>query len=260
VRASRPRSEAMKRPLQQLIQDKRRWQTPLTASEQALGFKGWRSRGYLPHFDAPGVRQFITYRLADALPVERRHEWAAFFALQDEAEKLLKIEAYLDRGYGDCHLRNREIAAMVQDNLLHFDGERYGVLGWCIMPNHVHVMIEVWNTPLSELLHTWKSYTAKRANTLLGRAGDFWQDEYFDRYIRDEDHFQRVIKYVESNPMKAGLCLTPLDWEWSSSRHRDEYCRLAPHGRSAGGPPAASNGEPSRVQEAPLSNSAGLNL
>ncbi len=83
--------------------------------ERARGFKGWRSRGYLPHLDAPGVRQFITYRLADALPAERRYEWAALFALEDEAEKQRKIEAYLDCGFGACHLRGPDVAEFIDD-------------------------------------------------------------------------------------------------------------------------------------------------
>ena len=209
--------------------------------ELAHGFKGWRSRGYLPHFDAPGVWQFITYRLADALPAERRYEWAALSASEDEAERQRKIEAYLDRGFGACHLRVPGVAGIVEENFLHFDDERYRVLAWCVMPNHVHVVVEVWQTPLAELLHSWKSYTAKRCNEALGLAGHFWQDEYFDRYIRDEEHLEKVVAYVEGNPLKARLCRAAADWPWSSARYRDEYQRLSLAHRSAGGPPARTD-------------------
>ena len=115
---------------------------------------------------------------------------------------------------------------MVEDNLLRFDGERYRLLSWCVMPNHVHLLIEVWQIPLAKLLHGWKSYTAKQANGLLGRTAPFWQTEYFDRYVRDEPHFQRVVRYIENNPVKARLCANPAEWRWGSAR------------RSAGGPPA----------------------
>jgi len=229
----------MKRDVRQIIADKRQWHHQPTVEEIELGFKGWRSRGYLPHFDAPGILQFVTYRLADALPVDRRHEWAAMLELKDEREKRRKFEDYLDRGLGECHLRDPRVAALVQENLLHFDGERYRVLAWCIMPNHVHVVIEIWQLPLAELLHSWKSYTAKRANELLVRKGGFWQAEYFDRYIRDDSHLRKAINYVDSNPVKASLCVTPVDWPWSSARFRDEYCRLIGD-RSAGGSPASS--------------------
>lgn len=241
--------------IRDIIESKRQWHYQPNTDELALGFKGWRSRGYLPHFDAPGVQQFLTYRLADALPASLRHEWGALLALADEREKRLKLETYLDKGHGECHLRQPEIAAIVQENLLHFDGERYRVIAWCIMPNHVHAVIEVRQTPLAELLHSWKSYTSKAANKVLGRAGHFWQDEYFDRYIRDEAHLRKAIRYTENNPVKAGLTREPAAWPWSSAGWRDEYCRLRldgktdnatgngkkdePTERSAGGPPAS---------------------
>jgi putative transposase len=219
-----------KRNIQEFIRDKRAWTEPLPTEDEELGFRGWHSRGYLPHFDAPGIRQMITYRLHDAMPASRRHEWEALLALDDEREKWIKIEAYLDAGYGECHLRRPEIAALVQENLLHFDGERYRLLAWAVMPNHVHALIEVMQTPLADILHGWKSYTAKAANRLLKHSGDFWQDEYFDRYIRDEEHFREALRYVENNPVKAGLVWSAEEWIFGSAHYR----------RSAGGPPASS--------------------
>ena len=147
-------------------------------------------------------------------------------ALEDEREKRIKIENYLDSGCGECYLRQPEIAKLVQENLLHFDGERYRLLAWVVMPNHVHTLIEIMQTPLAEILHGWKSYTAKAANHLLRRSGDFWQSEYFDRYIRDEEHLCKVVRYIENNPVKAGLAKSPEGWVFGSA-----------HFRSAGGPP-----------------------
>jgi REP element-mobilizing transposase RayT len=147
----------------------------------------------------------------------------------------------------------------VQENLLHFDGERYRVLAWCLMPNHVHALIEIWQTPLAELLHSWKSYTSKQANKILGRTGRFWQDEYFDRYVRDEAHLRKVVHYVENNPVKAGLARQPAEWPWSSARWRDEHCRLrlndgsaaSPAGQSVGAPPEdrSAGGPPAKPSE-----------
>ena len=114
--------------LKQLIDAKRQWSEPLAPEEIAKGFKGWYSSKYLPHFDAPGTQQFITYRLADALPASRRSEWEAFWKLENDLEKQRKIEAYLDQGHGECHLRDPRIAVLVQDNLWHHDGVKYRLL------------------------------------------------------------------------------------------------------------------------------------
>jgi putative DNA methylase len=89
------------------------------------------------------------------------------------------------------------------------------------MPNHVHVMVETQpGFPLSELLHSWKSYTASQANKILGRHGEFWQREYLDRFIRHADHYVRAIRYIEGNPGKAGLVKHTADWPFSSARRK----------------------------------------
>jgi len=90
------------------------------------------------------------------------------------------------------------------------------------MPNHVHALIEVWQTPLGKILKGWKGYTGKEANKILRCEGTFWQDDYFDRYIRDEAHYRRVVRYIENNPVKAGLVAMALDWPWSSAHFRSE--------------------------------------
>ena len=119
----------------------------------------------------------ITYRLADAMPANRRHEWKTLLAIEYERERGIKIESYLDAGHGECHLRQPEIAALVEDSLLHFDESRYRLLAWVVMPNHVHTLIETTQTSLAEILHGWKSYTGKSANRRPKRTGDFWQAE-----------------------------------------------------------------------------------
>ena len=106
----------------------------------------------------------ITYRLQDAMPANRRHEWQKILTLDDERQRRINIEAYLDKGYGECQLRKPEIATLVEENLLHFDGSHYRLLAWVVMPNHVHTLIETFQMPLAEILHGWKSYTGKAAN------------------------------------------------------------------------------------------------
>ncbi len=87
------------------------------------------------------------------------------------------------------------------------------------MPNHVHVVIELFNGHrLGTILHSWKSFTANKANLLVRRTGAFWHDDYFDRYMRNEDHLMRTIHYVEQNPVKAGLVDAADKWPWGSAR------------------------------------------
>src|SRR5690554_5114345 len=134
--------------------------------------KGWHSRGYLPHFDMPGIVQMITFRLADSISPARLAKLRGEFPPERKADFVAAVEAELDTGAGACWLRRPEIADLVEDTLLHFDGERYRLVCWVVMPNHVHVVIEMlpgW--PLSSIIHSWKSYTAKAANKLLGRTG-----------------------------------------------------------------------------------------
>ncbi len=202
--------------------------------------RGWYSRGYLPHLDAVGEIQAVTFRLADALPgalVSRwQRELAGSAGLQtggseeerrrsgDQRSQRLKvlIATYEDAGHGSCLLRDPACATIVQDALLFFDNERYRLLEWCIMPNHVHVVIKTMEgCMLDQILRSWKGFTARRINELTGRAGPLWQREYHDRYIRDLDHLANARLYVRKNPVKAGLCMSPEAWPWSSAGYRD---------------------------------------
>jgi putative transposase len=210
----------------EIIRQKRRWHTPPDPEAAKLGFRSWHSRGYLPHFDTPGAVQMVSYRLHDAMPATKRHEWAALISIEDPLQRHFEIEDYLDSGRGGCVLQIPTAARIVEDNWLHFDGERYRVLAWVVMPNHVHVLVEIWETPLSELMKRWKGYTARQINDLLGREGKVWQEDYWDRFIRDEAHFRKVVHYIEANPVKVGLVRSAAEWQFSSTRHRDECGRL----------------------------------
>ena len=187
--------------------------------------RGWHSRDYLPHFDQPGLIQAITFRLADALPAEKLQRWELELAhetdLVRDVEKKRRMEAWIDAGHGACWLRKEAIAHIVEEALLHFDAARYRLLAWTIMPNHVHVLIETqegW--PLGGIVHSWKTWTAKKINAHLGRVGTVWQRDYHDRYIRDGEHLARVTRYIEQNPVKAGLCAESKDWRWGSANRK----------------------------------------
>lgn len=109
--------------------------------------------------------------------------------------------------------------------MLHHHGRRFSVLAWVVMPNHAHVLVEIWQTPLAKVLQNWKSITAVEANKILRREGTFWQPEYWDRFMRDEAQVRKAIRYIENNPVKASLCRTPEAWPFGSARFRDEKTR-----------------------------------
>ncbi|WP_231561520.1 REP-associated tyrosine transposase [Nitrosococcus oceani] len=159
----------------------------------------------------------ITCRLADALPHHRVHQLQQ--QANDDIQLRKKIDAWLDAGHGQCWLRDPANAAIVEQGFQRFDGERYYLLAWCIMPNHFHVIIETLpDHPVSGIIHSWKSYSAKQINRRLGRAGTVWQREYFDRYIRDGHHLAAATGYIHQNPVKAGLCQAAALWPFSSAR------------------------------------------
>lgn len=189
---------------------------------------GWHSRGYLPHWDHPGMIQSLNFRLGDSLPEDVLAKWKAELVqrVQPETQRAIelrrRIEEYLDAGHGACWLHRPEIARLIEGAMFHFDPERYRLLAWCIMPNHVHALIETKEGfPLDEVLHSWKSYTSKEANKLVGRRREFWQREYLDRYVRHAEHYLAVLSYIEENPVKAGLAKLKTEWPWSSAKYRN---------------------------------------
>ena len=185
---------------------------------EASTHRGWRSRGYLPHCDDSTLIQHIVFGLADAVPRNAKPPSA------------MHGDRLLDQGRGECLLRTPACASIVEETLLFSDGERYKLLAWCVMPNHVHVIaVQSEGWALEQVVQAWKSASAHRINRLPSRRGRLWRREYFDRFMRDDDHLSTSIAYVEENPVRAGLASTPACWPWSSARRR-----IA--GEDAGGP------------------------
>ena len=207
----------------ELIRAKREWDWKPSVAELRQGFRGWHQRGYLPHFDPPGVTQFVTFQLHDSFPVTRRAEFEAILKVPDDSVKRRKLEAWLDRGHGGCWLRRCDVAELTETILLEGDGCDYRLPAWVVMPNHVHLVVNVWDMPLVKLIHDWKGRSSRMANALLHRSGIFWQEDYYDTLIRDEAHLKRAIHYTEQNPVKAFLAKAAHEWLWSSACHRDEY-------------------------------------
>jgi len=168
----------------------------------------------------------VTFRLAGSLPAELVAAWKGLLAANrsdDEAVRtyLRQVESYLDANPGAAWLNDARVADLVEGTLLHFDDQRYRLLSWVIMANHVHMLlIPIEPHDLSDIVRSWKSWSARRANALLGRQGAFWAEDYFDRYARNEEHLLRMKAYIESNPVRAGLCAEPEEWRWSSARCR----------------------------------------
>lgn len=231
-----------------LVEGKKAGAEPLDTAAREQGFCGWHQRGYLPHYDVPGVTQFVTFRLADALPVSRRGEWEALLKIESERERRMELESYLDRGAGECWLARPEIAAVAESALRYFDGARYRLQAWVVMPNHVHALVDIWQTPLAAVTQSWKRFIAREANKLLGREGTFWEREYWDTWIRDEEHRRKAVRYMETNPVKAHLAAEAKAWPWSSARLRDEYGRLPASGAPSCTRLLSSNSAESRVQ------------
>lgn len=141
--------------------------------------------------------------------------------LLDNAKRRTQIDAALDRHLGDSLLREPANAQEIADALRHFDEQRYALHAWCVMPNHVHVLVEPLGTyELGAIVRSWKSFSAAKINKQLGRSGRLWAADYFDRYIRNEAHYQATLSYVENNPVKAGLCTAPEEWPYSSALDR----------------------------------------
>jgi len=208
--------------VRELIAGKRKWSSPPKREDARLGFRGWHERGYLPHRDEPGLTQFVTFHLADSFPSALRSEWEALLKVEDNRKRRLLLEAYLDRGRGECYLRRPDVAILAEDALRFHHKQWYDLLAWVVMPNHVHFLIKVGETSLAKIVKELKRYTARQANTILQREGAFWDEDYFDTYMRDADHELKTCRYIENNPVKALLVHEPKEWLWCSARFRDE--------------------------------------
>jgi putative transposase len=175
----------------------------------------------LPHWQQASAVYFITFRLADAIPAKLRNQWREEReiwlqlhpqpwtpAVEQEYHKRFSstIERWLDAGYGSCILRRPDCANIVDETLRHFDGERLHLISSVVMPNHVHALfVQNPEFPLEKLILSWKTFTARNMNKLLGRSGNLWQRSYFDRMIRDERHYRNCVRYIRRNPQRARL-------------------------------------------------------
>lgn len=191
----------------------------------------WR---HLPHWRQDGASYFVTFRLEDSLPQSKlreleaiKHQWASQHGMADadcrpvpprnisrkHCEALtralmIKVEGWLDEGMGKCWLARPEIGSLVAQALHYLDGDQYELDCYAVMPNHVHAVVRPLHSdrwPLEKILQSRKRRTSREINALVGRSGPLWQEESFDRIIRDEEHLYRCIQYIGSNPAKARI-------------------------------------------------------
>ena len=170
---------------------------------------GWHNRGYLPHFDCYGAAQHVIFRTVASLDSGLLQQAEAM--QPDQARRW--IDSHLDLSKSG-RIFDDENAAMIMENTIrHFDGTRFDLLSWCIMPNHVHVLfVALGENRLGDIVRTWKIQVTKQ----LG-GGQIFASDYFDRFIRNSKHMAITLAYIENNPVKAGLCLYPEEWLWSSA-------------------------------------------
>src|SRR6266542_3964959 len=180
-----------------------------------------RTRRNLPHWEQESATYFVTFRLADAVPAELAKQWREELetwrkfhpepwdekAAAEYRRRFLQArEDWLDQGHGSCVLRDPKLAQVVAEALQFFDGQRYHLDAFVIMPNHVHVLVQpLLGNVLKEIVRSWKSYTARQINKLLNRSGTLWMQESFDRIVRDWDALVRYRAYIARNPKKARL-------------------------------------------------------
>ena len=184
--------------------------------------------GQLPHWSQGEVMQFVTFRLGDSLPKEKilmwkqqsqtfRNTWPVPWSEEVQAEYnkrfAVKLERWLDEGTGSCLLRETTTRDLIEEVIMHSQGERVEHHAWVIMPNHVHLLFKPL-VPLDGLIKSWKGVSDRR----IGK-GSIWQPNYRDTLVRDGEHFANAVRYIRSNHVKAKLhdgCFTL----WESDREK----------------------------------------
>lgn len=189
---------------------------------------------YFPHWTADAGVYFVTFRLAGSVPacVKQERELLRkeifshaekqrrdFTVWEREILRELNREQWRQKRHdrGLHFLRDPRIAKITADAFMHFEGTRYRLFAWCVMSTHVHVVFQPlgeWTVP--SILQSWKRYSARKANLVLGRTGQFWRAEYYDHLIRNNDDLQRCIEYTWENPEQAGL--KNHQWRWRHDR------------------------------------------
>lgn len=204
-------------------------------------------RRHLPHQIPADNPIFLTWNLKGAMPrdvierlkrertrlesmPQRKGESPRKRAIRNGKLIFARADDFLDgTTSGPLYLRDPECAQIVEDAVLRLANKNYTLWAWCVMANHVHVLL----TPrdkLAVITQRLKGATSREINKLQNELGrTFWQDESYDHWARDDEELLRIIHYIENNPVKAKLCAQPGDWPWSSARLRDGWPAGTPY-------------------------------
>jgi REP element-mobilizing transposase RayT len=179
------------------------------------------TRRRLPHWNQTGATYFVTFRTADSLPAvslksleEQKELWLQLHPqpwdwkdYSDYTRQMfVRLDRWLDLGKGICPLRDPKLSNLVSDTLNYFDGGRYYLDEYVVMPNHAHVLVMPTGAQqLEGILHSWKSYSANRISHWLGKQRRFWMPESFDRIVRSWEELERIRLYIRNNPKEARL-------------------------------------------------------
>ena len=213
----------------------------------------------LPHWRQDGATYFVTFRLADAMPQEKlklwlreRAQWLEEHpephtpAEQEEYHRQFtdRLQEWMDAGYGKCLLREPKLSKLVEDAFHFFDGERYLLGTYVMMPNHVHVLVRpIEGHTLSEILHSWKSFTSNKINEALDQHGTVWLDESFDCLVRNEAQLEKYAAYIRENPAKAGLKPSEYRLGGGKSVKVEQASSLSPIKKETGWKPVPLSGD-----------------
>jgi len=209
-------------------------------------------RRCLPHWDVDGALYFLTTCLEGSIPARGWVDIAGYRAALEKRPRptgsspaewdlrrwklvFARMDHWLDHAPAARHLADERLAQTVVNAMYHFTGERYDLLAFVVMPSHIHWVffpLDSWvnslgesvieRSPRERVVHSLNRHTGLECNRLLGSQGSFWQHESYDHWVRDGEELERILLYVEGNPVKAGLVSSPEDWPFSSARARKE--------------------------------------
>lgn len=214
-------------------------------------------RRNLPHWDVPGAAYFVTTCLEGSIParglrdieqyrrsLERRRcpsgKDEEIWSLEQWKLGFARTDRWLDEEPAIRYLEDPRLAECVANAMWHFAGDRYELISFVVMPSHVHWVFQpraewVQSVPREtgdltarqRIVQSINRFTARECNEILGRRGTFWQHESYDHWIRNSDELERIVGYIEMNPVKANLVSAARDWRFSSASYRTT-CGLQP--------------------------------
>ncbi|MEO8663935.1 MAG: transposase [Ignavibacteria bacterium] len=202
-------------------------------------------RRHLPHCQIDNAYYFITYRLKDSLPqylinhlktdylTEKKIISAAFVGMERKNQLYIlqkkyfgKFDYYLDRSL-TCvnYLSDERIAKIVCDAMKFLDGKDYTLLSYCVMPNHVHMLIHVerFLKPLYKTMQSIKRHTSRESNKTLNLSGHFWEQESYDHIVRNYQELINIKNYISNDPLKAGIIENLMSWKWKYNNSSITY-------------------------------------